>query len=68
MGETQVIQDLVDDLHDYFQRTWMRGYSPEVFSVHELLHQTNNLVEAWHRWFKQPRLKAHPSFWDSLGN
>ncbi len=38
-----------------------------IFSVYGLLDRTNNLVEAWHRWFNALCQRSHLNFWDFLG-
>lgn len=34
---------------NYYERTWLNGYTPEVFSVFGAKVRTNNAIEAYHR-------------------
>ena len=47
---------------------WYHEVTPEVFSVFEREHRTNNLVESWHKIFNVLCVVAHPNFWDFMRN
>lgn len=34
---------------EYFERTWIKGYGPESFSVFDEAHRSNNSIESYHR-------------------
>lgn len=34
---------------NYYQETWIQGFTPKCFSVYKQIHRTNNYIEAYHR-------------------
>lgn len=64
--ENPQIQAAVKNLYDYFYDYWIDEVTPEVYSVCGLPNRTNNLVEAWHRWFNKRCRTSHVNIWDFI--
>lgn len=51
--ESVEIQAAIKRLMDYYYGYWIDTITPDGFSVFQMPNRTNNLVEAWHRWFNK---------------
>ena len=61
------IQRAVEQLYEYWLAFWIGRIGPERFTCHGRPNRTNNLVEAWHRWFNKQCVHAHLNHWDFIG-
>ncbi|KZS21185.1 Uncharacterized protein APZ42_011937 [Daphnia magna] len=64
--ESVEIQAAIKRLMDYYYGYWIDTITPEGFSVFQMPNRTNNLVEAWHRWFNKRCGGSHLNFWDFI--
>ncbi|XP_051163107.1 uncharacterized protein LOC127282712 [Leptopilina boulardi] len=48
---------------NYYARQWLRKVTPQTFSVHMLVHRTNNYLEGYHTTLKE-RLGIHSATWN----
>ena len=38
-----------DRFLEYYEKTWIKGYGPQAFSVFDQINRTNNSIESYHR-------------------
>lgn len=51
----------------YYERTWIRGFKPQLFSVYKRVHRTNNITERHNRQLKET-LQKHSTCIEFLGS
>lgn len=61
-SQSQRIRRRFQSFFEYFERQWLTKVRPEVFSVHMLIHRTNNSIESYHKTLKT-KLGVKSSIW-----
>lgn len=50
----------------YYEKTWIKGFKPQLFSVYKRVHRTNNITERHNRQLKET-LQKHSTCIEFLG-